>query len=98
MGTWKNTVGWSSHHERQTDLSGSDEQLEFQLNSISSSNQVVLGVFWHEAYFYINNANAILEGLAKSSSLSAEVKLQIEGESKFIRAFCHFMLLVNLFG
>ncbi|MBX2943653.1 MAG: RagB/SusD family nutrient uptake outer membrane protein [Cyclobacteriaceae bacterium] len=79
------------------DVSGSDEQLQFQYNSISSSNQVVLGVFWREAYSYINNANAILEGLAKSSSISPDVKQQIEGESKFIRAFCHFYL-VNLFG
>ncbi len=52
------------------DVSGSDEQLQFQYNSISSANQVVLGVFWREAYSYINNANAILEGLAKSSSIS----------------------------
>lgn len=94
-GNMEKYCGLSS--DELTDLSGSDEQLEFQLNSISSTNQVVLGVFWREAYFYINNANAILEGLPKSSSLSAEVKQQIEGESKFIRAFCHFYL-VNLFG
>lgn len=79
------------------DLSGSNEQLEFQLNSLSSVNQVVLGVFWREAYAYINNANAVLEGLEASSLLSPKVKKQLEGESKFIRAFCHFYL-VNLFG
>lgn len=79
------------------DLSGSNEQLEFQLNSLSSPNQVVLGVFWREAYSYINNANAILEGIANSTALSPEIKQQIEGESKFIRAFCHFYL-ANLFG
>src|SRR5690606_21218692 len=58
---------------------------------------VVHGVFWREAYKYINNANAVIEGLSKSTSLSGNTRTQLEGEAKFIRAFCHFYL-VNLFG
>jgi hypothetical protein len=80
-----------------TDLSGRGEQLEFEYNSLSPSNQVLLNVFWREAYSYINNANVVLEGLGKAALLSLETKRQLEGEARFIRAFCHFYL-VNLFG
>jgi starch-binding outer membrane protein, SusD/RagB family len=79
------------------DYSGRDEQLEFFQNSISTSNPVVRSAFWKEAYNYINNANNILEGINKSKTLSLEIKNQLEGEAKFIRAFCHFYL-VNLYG
>ena len=80
-----------------TDLSGRSEQLEFQNNSLAPSNGVLLNQFWREAYRYINNANAMLEGLGKPTSISSGTRSQLEGEAKFIRAFCHFYL-VALFG
>jgi starch-binding outer membrane protein, SusD/RagB family len=91
--------------ERYTGLSSDElvnhssrnEQQQFYFPSLTSLNGVVHGVFWREAYKYINNANAVIEGLSKSTSLSGGTRVQLEGEAKFIRAFCHFYL-VNLFG
>jgi hypothetical protein len=70
--------------------------VQFYNNSLAATNNDVLGVFWREAYRYINNANAVLEGLSKSTGISSAMKNQLAGEAKFIRAFCHFYL-VNLF-
>ncbi|PSL45413.1 SusD-like starch-binding protein associating with outer membrane [Chitinophaga niastensis] len=53
--------------------------------------------FWLDGYNYIYQINAILEGLQKSTGVSAGVKQQLEGEARFMRAFCYFYL-VNLFG
>ncbi|MBB5438554.1 hypothetical protein HDC92_002230 [Pedobacter sp. AK017] len=52
---------------------------------------------WNLSYQYIYTANAIWEGVTKSTVLSDAVKTQLEGECKFIRAFCYFHL-TNLFG
>lgn len=79
------------------DLSGRADQVEFESNALTAVNQTVLNIFWKEAYSYILNANAILEGLAQSTSMTPAMLSQIEGEAKFIRAFCHFYL-TNLFG
>ena len=73
------------------------DQLQFYQNSLAPKNSYVLSIFWAEPYKYINNANAILEGIANSSGMTANGKEQIEGQAKFVRAFSHFYL-VNLFG
>ena len=53
--------------------------------------------YWNELYSYIHSTNAIIEGLANSTGVTIETKEQLEGEAKFIRAFCNFYL-VNLWG
>lgn len=52
---------------------------------------------WTKGYQYIYHTNACLAGLASSSSLSPQVKSQLEGEMRFMRAFCYFYL-INFFG
>jgi starch-binding outer membrane protein, SusD/RagB family len=52
---------------------------------------------WTNAYNYIYQANAIIQGLQKYSGVSAAAKQQLTGESKFIRAFWHFYL-TNIYG
>jgi hypothetical protein len=45
---------------------------------------------WQQAYAAINNANIIIDGLAKSSGvISDEVKTQYVAEAKFVRALCY---------
>jgi hypothetical protein len=73
------------------------DQLQFYQNSLAANNGFVSGVFWREAYKYINNANAILEGLQNAPGVTVETKKQLEGEARFIRAFSYFYLTV-LFG
>lgn len=69
---------------------------EFKNNTVLSSNQYV-DIFWSSLYRYIYQANACIEGLEKAENLNPQVKSQLLGEAKFIRAFCHFYL-VNYFG
>ncbi|HCS20776.1 MAG: hypothetical protein A2X18_13155 [Bacteroidetes bacterium GWF2_40_14] len=72
-------------------------QPPFYSNSLLAGTENVYTIFWKQPYTYIYYANAILEGMAASTGMTAANKLQLEGEAKFVRAFCHFYL-VNLFG
>jgi hypothetical protein len=67
---------------------------EFYKNAILSASS---SLAWNDSYQYIYIANAILEGITKSTVVSNALKMQLEGECKFIRAFCYFHL-TNLFG
>ena len=69
---------------------------EFQQNQISPDNNSNLQV-WSSAYNTIYQANSLLQGIEDNDLLSSEVVDQIEGSSKFIRAFTYFYL-VNLYG
>lgn len=71
--------------------------LQFFTNNLQSVNPSVTTFWGSQGYSIIYNANAILEGLSKSTTVSAPVKTQLEGEAKFIRAFIH-LYLVSLFG
>lgn len=64
-------------------------------NSLTPLNTV--STTWTEAYLSIYEANAILEGIQRSSSLTKLVKDQATGEALFIRAFAYFYL-VNFYG
>jgi starch-binding outer membrane protein, SusD/RagB family len=77
-------------------FSTSPDQRQFFENSLTPNNSNVL-ILWREAYKYIYEVNAVLNGVTNSKSLSATTKNQIEGEAKFVRALC-FFYLTNLFG
>ena len=67
----------------------------FYTNTILPSNSSVT-LFWNNTYNQIYAANAVLEGVEKSS-LSIKDKVQLEGEALFVRGLLHFYLL-QLFG
>lgn len=69
---------------------------EFRSADLSTGNSRV-NSFWEAPYSLIYHANAILEGLAKSTGVTAASKQQFRGEAKFLRAFNYFYL-VNYFG
>lgn len=69
---------------------------ELYANGLSSTNGAAYSL-WSSFYKYIYEANAVLEGIKPASALSGIVRQQLEGEAKFVRAFCHFYL-VNLYG
>lgn len=75
----------------------SSNNIEFFDNSLTVDNGSVNSFLWQQPYEYIYSANAVIEGLDNSSEVSEEVKQQLEGEAKFIRAFS-FFYLTNLFG
>lgn len=72
------------------------EYQQFEDVSLNADNSY-LTLIWTPCYKYIYYSNSILEGLKRSSGITPAVKVQIEGEAKFIRALCYFYL-VNFFG
>lgn len=77
-------------------LTSTAEFEEFKNNNVLSTNRFV-GQLWAEPYAYNYRANAVIEGVTASQTLSPQVKNQLLGEAKFMRAFFHFYL-VNTFG
>jgi len=69
----------------------------FKTNAIPSNNSTINSKFWSNAYKYIYQANAVLEGLKNSATITDSVKNQLRGEMLFSRALNYFYL-VNLFG
>ena len=76
-----------------------DDELRahFENNLLSTSAQSLGGRLWFSFYHYIFRCNAAIENLENSSTLTAEIKQQLLGESKFLRAFFYFYL-VNYYG
>lgn len=70
---------------------------EFYKNALIPTNSILELNLWSGTYQYIYSANAILEGISNNNGVSDELKKTLEGEAKFIRAFC-FFYLTNLFG
>lgn len=73
------------------------ETSEFYNNSLTAINGNLMNYLWAEPYRYIYDANSILEGIENSKALTLAIRNELQGEAKFIRAFCHFYL-VNMFG
>lgn len=69
---------------------------EFNQNRISPVN-TNNHALWSTCYQTIYMTNSIIEGLAKSETLPTDIKTQLDGEARFVRAFCYFQL-ANLFG
>jgi starch-binding outer membrane protein, SusD/RagB family len=65
----------------------------YYLNTLDGGSPDVI---WKTGYKYIYQANAVREGVERSS-LPDSTKKQMIGETFFIRAFAHFYM-VNLFG
>ena len=78
------------------ELDSYSDNNEFYNNSIQVDNSEVKGL-WDDIYNTIYLANAVIEGVQNSEQMAEQIKGQLEGEAKFIRAFAHFHL-VNLFG
>lgn len=70
---------------------------QFYINAVSASSNGKNPLFWSKAYGYIYQANAAIEGLTASTTLSATVRNQLLGEELVLRAMCYFTL-VNLYG
>jgi starch-binding outer membrane protein, SusD/RagB family len=70
---------------------------EFYQNSLLANNSTVSTSLWSSAYRTIYQTNAVIEGLTKSATLTVQIKDQLLGEMKAVRAFYYFNL-VNLFG
>ncbi|MBW8687128.1 RagB/SusD family nutrient uptake outer membrane protein [Chitinophaga rhizophila] len=70
---------------------------EFRTNALTITNANVSGVLWYNQYYSVAQANAMIAGIERSTTLSTAVKNQLLGETKTMRAFFLFQL-VNYFG
>lgn len=70
--------------------------VDFYNNSLIASHSQTTA-WWSSAYSQIYSANAVIEGVAGSSTLPAAVRDQLTGEAVFLRALLHFYL-ENLYG
>lgn len=77
-------------------LGSSPTYVQFYQNLIAIDNSE-LSNCWDQGYKYIYYANASIDGITNSVSLSPDVRDQLLGEVLFIRAFTYFYL-TNLFG
>lgn len=105
------TGGISSFSNGWSTIAGglSSDEFNSQTTAIGDGNYMLsanklnantgLPPIWDSAYQSINGANAIIEGIAASTSpgLRLPVRTQLTAEAKFIRAFSYFYL-VNFFG
>lgn len=70
--------------------------LTFYNNTLRASDRELANL-WNNSYNQIYAANAILEGIQQSKSLTEATKNEFMGEAIFIRALLHFYL-GNLYG
>lgn len=76
---------------------GSNTNIEqFNKHTLLPSNTLLTSL-WNLSYGQIYAANALLEGVQNSPSITGEERNRLIGEALFIRAYIHFYL-VNLFG
>lgn len=71
--------------------------VQLQNNTLKYNSTIAADNFWTPAYYDIYIANAAIEGLKASATVTPAVKNQLLGEAKFLRAFVYFYL-VNFFG
>jgi hypothetical protein len=74
----------------------SNPSQNFYNNTILASNTAITS-WWGNSYNAIYAANAVIEGVTKSTSLKTADKNQLTGEALFVRGLIHFYLL-NLYG
>lgn len=69
---------------------------EYNDHELTPEN-IYVHTIWKDGYRYIYRINEIISGLPTATNMTEEVKKQLEGEAKFMRAFSYFYF-VNLFG
>lgn len=78
------------------DYRNADPYRALYRNELTAVNTFVQSL-WSTAYNTIYESNAVLEGLAASTTVSDTLRVQLVGEAYFVRAFAHFYL-VNAYG
>lgn len=81
----------------ELDYYGFDTDLAqfYQHNIIATNNRVEL--WWNQAYHLIYGANAIIQGIESSKTLTNTERNRFKGEALFVRSYMHSQL-VGLFG
>lgn len=88
---------WTGMAADEFDSPGNTAYKEFVNNNISVTNTSIGMPLWGNAYKFIYQANACIEGVTASSGISAAMKNRFIGEAEFLRAYFHFAL-TNIYG
>lgn len=82
-----------------TTVSSIANYMPLEQNKITIATSASTAEIWSSAYKIIYGANAVIEGVAASTSseLRDSARRQLTAEAKFVRAFSYFYL-VNFFG
>lgn len=93
------TLLGSMSSDELTQVNGINSARELEQNKLMIVTSTGTAEVWSSAYKIIYAANAVIEGVAASTSadLRDSTRKQITGEAKFIRAFSYFYL-TNFFG
>lgn len=87
--------------DEMINLNGTNNLVDYQFltNKLDNMNGQPGSIIWQPAYKIIYSANAVIEGIAASTSLQLNdsTRKVLTGEALFIRAFCYFYL-TNFFG
>ena len=70
-----------------------DESPLFQWDITPTSDEAIY--FFKSAYVSLARTNSVLDNVARMSDISAAARNKILGEAHFLRAFNHFMLVIN---
>lgn len=88
-------LGLYADELKSYDISGSGPANFYENDLLASGTETA--ELWKNSYNQIYAANAIIEGVEESETLTVTDKNQLVGEALFIRALIHFHL-VNIFG
>lgn len=70
-----------------------DESPLFQWDITPTSDEAIY--FFKSAYVSLARTNSVLDNVAQMSNISTTARNKILGEAHFLRAFNHFMLVIN---
>lgn len=70
-----------------------DESPLFQWDITPTSDEAIY--FFKSAYVSLARTNSVLDNVERMSDISASARRRILGEAHFLRAFNHFMLVIN---
>lgn len=88
---------WTGMAADEFDAPSNFTAKEFFTNTVSITNAFNNTYLWANAYKYIYQANACIEGVTASTGISDAMKSRFIGEAKFLRAFYHFAMM-NMYG
>ncbi|WP_158286554.1 RagB/SusD family nutrient uptake outer membrane protein [Chitinophaga sp. S165] len=91
------TIYSAIYSDELTYTETSSNPLEFFNTNISPFSNTIETNFWRDAYMMIYHINSCIDGLDKTSSLPKQLKNQLTGESRFMRALIYFNM-IQLFG
>jgi len=90
-------AGLSADEISSSQLLASTGLSPFETARLTSIDGYADGAFWAPIYKLVDNANAVIDGVNASTTLSDSAHTEIIAECRFIRAFC-FFYLTNLYG